>query len=138
MMPWKEKWKQILRSFMGGRHGTDQLSMALLWIGLGLYVAATLFGLSFLSLPALAIYAFSIFRVFSRNNAKRYEENRRFLQWKGNILKKKKQATTRFQNRKEYKYFKCPGCKAWLRLPRGAGVATVTCGRCRNSFTQKS
>ena len=49
-----------------------------------------------------------------------------------------RQAKNRFKNRKQYKYFRCPSCKAWLRLPRGKGVVTVTCSRCHTSFTQKS
>jgi transcription elongation factor Elf1 len=39
---------------------------------------------------------------------------------------------------KKYKYFKCPECKSWLRLPRGVGEVTVTCGKCRHAFKQKA
>ena len=48
------------------------------------------------------------------------------------------QARVRFQKRKEFKYFKCPQCKSILRLPRGVGEVTVTCGKCRHSFTHKA
>ena len=84
-----------------------------------------------------AAYVFSIFRLFSRNVEKRRAENRRYVTMMEKKSTERRQAKVRFQNRKKYKYFKCPGCKAWLRLPRGSGVVTVTCSRCHTSFTQK-
>ena len=136
-MSFWEKIKQSLRSLMAGRHGVDPLSVVLVWIGLGLYVLSAVFGVEILSLVALAIYGYTVFRMFSRNEEKRSAENRRYLGWKTRVTTNAKQARTRFKNRKQYKYFRCPNCKAWLRLPRGSGVVTVTCGRCHNSFTQK-
>jgi len=136
-MSFWEKIKQSLRGLMAGRHGVDQLSVALVWTGLGLYVISAIFGLGIVSLLSLALYGYTVFRMFSRNEEKRAAENRRYLSWKTRLTTEVKQARTRFKNRKQYKYFRCPNCKAWLRLPRGAGVVTVTCGRCHNSFTQK-
>jgi len=136
-MSFWEKIKQSFRSLMTGRHGADQLSMALVWIALAIYLLSAVLGLGILSLLSLVLYGYTIFRMFSRNNEKRSEENRRYLAWKNKITTGSKQARTRFKNRKQFKYFRCPNCKAWLKLPRGAGVVTVTCGRCHNSFTQK-
>ena len=132
-----QKMKQTFRSFMGGRYGADQLGKTLLWTGLVCYLLGSFSALRFMMLIGLAAYACSIFRIFSRNRTKRYEENRKYLTWKNKIQTKRKQAQARFRNRKQFKYFKCPGCKAWLKLPRGTGVATITCGRCKNNFTQK-
>lgn len=131
------KIKQTLRSFMNGRHGADQLNLALLWLGIGLYALGALLGLGFLTLLSAVPYAVCFFRMFSRNQVKRYEENRKYLLLKNRQTTKWKQARTRFRQRKQFKYFKCPNCRAWLKLPRGSGVVTVTCGKCQNSFTQK-
>lgn len=136
-MSFWEKIKQTFRSFMGGRHGADQLSLMLVWVGLGLSVLGTLTGIGLFALAGLAAYVYTIFRMFSRDNAKRSEENRRYTAWVARIKTKWKQARSRFRNRKTYKYFRCPSCKACLRLPRGTGIVTVTCSRCKNSFTQK-
>jgi len=136
-MTFWERIKQSLRNLMAGRQGVDQLSLALVWTGLGLYVLSALLGSGLLSLVSMAVYGYTLFRVFSRNTEKRSAENRRYLTRKNRIQTNAKQARTRFNNRKQYKYFRCPSCKAWLKLPRGAGVVTVTCGRCHNSFTQK-
>ena len=133
-----ERIKQAFRNLMAGRHGVDQLSVTLVWVGLGLYILAAVLNVGVISLLSLALYGYTIFRMFSRNEEKRAAENRRYLTWKNNWQTAARQARTRFKNRKQYRYFRCPNCKAWLKLPRGAGVVTVTCGRCHNSFTQKA
>ena len=143
-----EKIKQSLRSFMNGRNGGDKLGMALLWTGLGFYLLGSILGSfqgsgvfqaigSLLTLAGFAAYVYALFRMFSRNLEKRREENRRYESKLQRVKTQRKQAAMRFKNRKQYKYFRCPTCKSWLRLPRGTGVVTVTCSRCHNSFTQK-
>ena len=147
-MSFWQKIKQSFRNFMNGRNGVDQLSMALLWTGLLAYLLGSIVGSiqvsvvfpligMLLNLVGFAAYVFSIFRLFSRNIEKRRAENRRYVTMMEKKSTERRQAKVRFQNRKKYKYFKCPGCKAWLRLPRGSGVVTVTCSRCHTSFTQK-
>ena len=147
-MSFWEKIKQSLRSFMNGRNGGDKLGMALLWTGLGFYLLGSIVGSlqgsgvfqilgSLLTAAGFAAYVYAIFRMFSRNLEKRREENRRYENRLQQVKTKRKQASVRFKNRKQYKYFRCPTCKSWLRLPRGTGVVTVTCSRCHNSFTQK-
>ncbi len=137
-MSFWEKIKQSFRSFMAGRHGVDPFSVMLVWVGLAIYVLAAVLGSGLLSTVSLALYVYTMFRIFSRNERKRADENRRYLAMKNKVSTNIRQARVRFQNRKQYKYFRCPNCKAWLKLPRKAGVVTVTCGRCHNSFTQKS
>ena len=148
-MTFWQKIKQAFRSFMYGRNGADHLSMALLWAGLILYLLGGIVGSIAVSVifPILGIllnmlgfacYVFCIFRMFSRNVDKRRVENRRYVTLMEKKKTERRQAKVRFQNRKTYKYFKCPGCKAWLRLSRGKGVVTVTCSRCHTSFTQKA
>lgn len=147
-MTFWQKIKQTLRSMMAGRHGADQLSMALLWGGLIAYLLGSVLGAiqgfflwpllgMLFSLAGLAAYVLCIFRMFSRNNEKRSAENRRYLAMQERRRTARRQARVRYQNRKKYKYFRCPGCRAWLRVPRGTGVVTVTCSRCHTSFTQK-
>ncbi len=147
-MSFWQKIKQSFRNFMVGRNGADHLSMALLWTGLLAYLLGSIIGSirasvvfpligMLLNLVGFAAYVFSIFRLFSRNVEKRRAENRRYVTMMEKKSTERRQAKVRFQNRKKYKYFKCPGCKAWLRLPRGSGVVTVTCSRCHTSFTQK-
>lgn len=148
-MSFWQKIKQSLRSFMNGRNGADQFSMALLWTGLIAYLLGSIIGSiqgspvwavlgMVFSVVGFAAYVYCIFRMFSRNVEKRRAENRRYVTMMEKKSTERRQAKVRFQNRKKYKYFKCPGCKAWLRLSRGKGVVTVTCSRCHTSFTQKA
>jgi LSD1 subclass zinc finger protein len=137
-MSFWQKIKQTFRSIMTGRHGADKLSLALIWGGLIVYLLSAVLNSGLIGLLSLAIYVYAVFRMFSRNERKRADENRRYLAFVSGISTGFKQARNRFKNRKQYRYFRCPNCRAWLKLPRGAGVVTVTCGRCHNSFTQKA
>ena len=136
-MSFWQKTKQVFRSLLSDRYGMDPLNRMLLWFGFSLYLLGAVLGLNLLSSLGLAGYVLSLIRMLSRNHGKRQAENRRYMAWKERRETRWKQSKTRFRNRKIFTYFKCPGCRAWLKLPKGAGVVTVTCGRCQNNFTQK-
>ena len=133
-----EKIKAGFQRFMTGRRGSDELSLTLLLAGLVLSMLSGIFRSGILSLLGLALYIFSLFRMFSRNLEKRYAENAAFLKFWRDGSSKVKQFFNRLKNMKKYKYFKCPECKSWIRLPRGVGEVTVTCGKCRHAFKQKA
>ncbi len=138
MQQWWWKVKAALSRFMIGRHGVDQLSLALLYLGIALNLLALIPYLGGLTLAALAVIIFAVYRVYSKNNAKRYRENAWFLQRFGDVPRKARQLFTRLKNRRKYLYFDCPQCHAKLRLPRGAGNVTVTCGRCGHKVEKKA
>ncbi len=130
-------WQRIkdgFRNFMAGRHGSDQLSFALL-IG-GLVLSLTRIGIFYYL--GLIAYIWALFRMFSRNTAKRTAENAKFLDFTRNFKTNVSQFFVRLKNMKKFKYFRCPECKARLRLPRKVGEVTVTCGKCHHQFKQKA
>lgn len=133
-----QKFKAGLRNFMSGRNGADQLSLALLISGIILSLLSTLLRLGLLYYVGLAAYIWAIFRMFSRNVVKRREENTRFINFRQNYRSSIRQFFTRLKNIKKYRYFRCPECKARLRLPRKVGEVTVTCGKCHHQFRQKA
>lgn len=137
-MTFWQKIKQTLRSFMNGRYGGDEFSKVLMWAGLIVYLLGAFAGVGLLMLLGMALYAYTIFRIFSRNIEKRREENRRYLTFRDSLRTRRGQAQARWKNRKEYRYFRCPKCHSWLRLPRKVGEVTVTCGRCQNKFSQRA
>ena len=128
------KLRQWLRRFMEGRYGTDKLNIALLIAALVLCVLPTL--LSFfvwipllnacLTLASYVLTAVAIFRCFSRNTYKRYEENRKYLRF-----------VERLKDR-EHKYFDCPRCRQPVRVPKGKGKIAITCPKCKEKFIRKS
>ena len=136
-----EKIKFTLARFMQGRYGLDALGRFLVWAALILYVLGILIpsyvgGLfSFLGLAALI---YTLFRMFSRNTARRSAENTWFWNKTAKLRTAVSQARVRFKNRKEYKYFRCPKCHAWLKLKRGSGEGTLTCGKCKHAFKAKA
>ena len=119
-----------LRSFMEGRYGTDQLNMVILCTGLaasilsGLVRATPLDLIFWLLSYGLMIWA--VARSLSRNTYKRYQENRRFLQFFGRLRDR------------QHRYFDCPKCRQMVRVPRGKGKISITCPRCREKFIRKT
>ena len=133
-----QKIRAGLQKFMAVRRGADELSLALLIAGIVLSMLSSLFNLPVMHWLSLAIYIFALYRMLSRNLEKRYAENAAFLKlWRGKIPAVK-QSINRMKNMKKYKYFKCPECKSRIRLPRGVGEVTVTCGKCHHAFKQKA
>lgn len=137
-MSFFQKIKMSLVRFMQGRNGADNLGMFTLILGLVLSLLSSFTGSGILSLLGLALYIWTLFRMFSRNTVKRQAENRKYLDLTGNWKTKFRQFKNRLKNSKQYKYFRCPKCKAILRLTRGCGEKEVTCPRCQNQFKKKA
>ncbi len=124
--------KEKLRQIFTGRQGMDELSKLLFWAAITLFVLAVFLGGALGSLVssfALLSLILAFARAFSRNLPMREAENLLLLRW----AEKKKHAWSawkdRFHDRKEYKYFKCPACGKWLRVPRRKGKIHINC-RC--------
>ena len=118
------------RRFMAGRYGTDQLNMAILGAGLvasilSAVVSAPPFNLIFWAL-SYALMSWAIFRSLSRNTYKRYQENRKFLQF-----------FDRLKDR-DHRYYDCPKCRQVVRVPRGKGKIAITCPKCKERFVKKT
>lgn len=118
------------RRFMMGRYGTDKLNTYILGAGvivclLTMLIPWTIVDLV-LSLLSYVLLFWALFRTFSRNTYKRYQENRRFLLFLDRIKDR------------EHKYFNCPKCRQPVRVPKGKGKIAITCPKCREKFVRKS
>ena len=129
--------RNAIQRFMYGRYGNDQFGHFLIGLALVLILleALTSFGLFTLLADAAVLYA--LFRMLSRNTYKRREENAKFLK-KANPAIKWLRLQQTIRKDKEHRYFKCPNCSQYLRVPRGKGKITVTCRSCGASFQEKS
>ena len=132
------RFRAFLARLMYGRYGADQLGRATVIACLALLLLSSTTGLGVLWLLSIAGYGWAIFRMFSRNLAARRRENEVFLQKTRRARTELRQARVRFRNRKQYKYFRCPQCRARLRLTRGCGEKTVVCQSCRHTFRMKA
>ena len=123
---------------MYGRNGSDNLGRLCMWGGLAVLIAASATGIGLLTYIAFAMYFYSLFRIFSRNVEKRRQENQKYLNATASLRRDIKQRMNPLRNFRQYKYFRCPECRSYLKLPRGVGEVTVTCGKCKKQFRKKA
>lgn len=130
-----------LQKFMYGRHGPDQLSIGLFVLFLILsFVDLFIRGPVYLIIELLTVIiaVLSLWRMFSRNNQKRWDENQKFVTAMQPLTRTFQQLRSRWKDRKTYRYYHCPKCKATLRVPRGRGKICIKCPVCKNEFIKKA
>ena len=124
------KTASALRSFMSGRYGTDRLNMVILCAGLVASLLSVMISVQPMNLIlwvlSYVLMIVAICRSLSRNTYKRYQENRKFLQF-----------FDRLKDR-QHRYFDCPKCHQMVRVPRSKGKISITCPRCREKFVKKT
>lgn len=135
----KLAWKT--ERFMQGRNGQDDLARTSYFTGfvlliLSLFGSATIWG-AILNTLAFALMIYAIFRMLSRNTAKRSNENQLYLSKTEGIRTNLSQQRLRFAERKEYKFCKCK-CGTTLRFRRGQGTRDFTCPKCKAKMTVKT
>ncbi len=133
----REKFLQ----FMAGRNGNDDFNRFLLAVDMVLILLSVLFnrGVGRVLTPlALVLLGFTYFRMFSKNLMNRSDENSRYLRYREKVLCSFRIRKEQWVQRKQYKFFVCPACKATLRVPKGRGKIKIVCRKCGNSFTGKS
>ena len=98
---------------MQGRYGVDQLSKALLVIGLISILLASFFRGSlvgtFFYYVGWFLIIYCYFRMFSKNVSKRYAENQAYLAKSYKIRCFFAKQKDLFRQRKQYHIYKCPG-----------------------------
>ena len=126
MRNWLEKLNRAMARFMAGRYGMDKLNSVLLWTSVILVFVAMFMPWVMLRLGltvrSYLIMGWAVYRTFSRQTYKRYQENCRFL---------------RLMDRK-HRYFDCPRCHQTIRVPRGKGKIAITCPKCREKFIKRT
>ena len=127
----------FLRKLMYGRYGSDHLSFFLLFLYVVLIFISALPHMAWISWVALAVLLWDLFRMFSRRIDRRRAENARFLSLFGPVIRWFKMRRTIHRD-KDHRYFICPNCGQYLRVPRGKGKITVNCRNCGASFEERS
>lgn len=130
-------FRNAIQRFMYGRYGVDQLGRALTWVGLGLLLISVLTDSAVANGLSIAVYAIVLFRMLSRNYAARRRENERYLRHTAPATRRLRLWRNMLRD-KEHRYFKCPGCKQYLRVPKGKGKICITCRRCGHTFNKES
>ena len=133
--------RQKLMQFMIGRNGNDELNRFLLAADMVLILLSVIFGRGIgrvLSPIALVLLGFTYYRMLSRDLIRRSDENARYFRIKERVLSVLRVRKEQWVQRKDYKFFVCPACKATLRVPKGRGKIKIVCRKCGNSFMGKS
>ena len=127
----------FLQRFMYGRYGVDHLSFALLFGYFILNCVRSLTHIRPFSWAAWVLLLVAALRILSRNISRRRQENTRFLNLVLPVVRWVKMRVT-IHSDKEHRYFRCPNCGRYLRVPRGKGRINITCRSCGASFEAKS
>lgn len=130
-----------LRKVMTGRYGVDEFSRFLNTTAMLSLVLSVLFnnGLSvFFLLLSFGSLIWNYIRMFSRNTYKRRAENNAYLTIRYNLTRKVSGLKQRLQQKKYYRFYKCPKCGITTRVPKGKGKIRITCPKCGESFVRKS
>lgn len=128
---------QKIKEFMYGRYGVDNLGFALAVIGFCFNVIYVFSRFRIIYLISLVFFAVAIFRALSKNCEKRRNENQKFLLLWYKLKNFWVGIKADFEERKNYRHFKCPNCKQKIRIPKGRGRVEVCCPKCGNRFIKK-
>ena len=136
MKRWLQGLGEKMQAWMYGRYGYDELSQflsitALVFIFISAFVPL-------LNPIALILLIWSMFRSFSRNLEKRQKEREVYLKYTGKVKQSFKRRKNMWRDRKTHRYYKCPNCKSWLRVPKGKGQIEITCPVCKGKITRKT
>ena len=131
------KWAGKIQKFFYGRNGFDDLAKLFLILSVivflvyGFWPKDQWFIKLMLSLISYALMIYAYFRIFSKKIYKRVQENKRYL---GFVSINK----AKWKHRKTHKFYRCPKCKTWLRVPKGKGKITITCVKCATKIDKKT
>ena len=127
--------------FMQGRYGMDSLNGFILVLSFVIWTV-NIFVFNRLAhyiimVVQLLLVALFIFRMLSRNVTMRSAENRRFQKVYEPVKNWVQLTYKRIRDRKDYRYLKCPVCKAQLRVKNIKGRHNVRCPKCRSECEKK-
>ena len=135
--------KNWFRNFMAGRYGSDNFGRFLCIIACLLLLVSIIIGGSTIAGMilwgiAVVVLVYAYFRMFSRKVNKRFAENYRYLKIRNGFTGFFKKRANRIKQSKTHRFFKCPNCKATVRVPKGKGKIKITCPKCGEKFIKKT
>ena len=127
--------------FMQGRYGMDTLNGFILALSFVIWTV-NIFVFNRLAhyiimVVQLLLVALFIFRMLSRNITMRSAENRKFQRVYEPVKNRVQLTYKRIRDHKDYRYIKCPVCKAQLRVKNIRGRHNVRCPKCKSEFEKK-
>ena len=130
--------RNFLSRFMVGRYGPDHLNVAMIVASLALQILYGIFRFQALVMVSYIIIALAIFRILSKNIAKRRAENDKFIKHWWPLRTRISRSWANMKHGKTYKFIKCRGCSNTLRVPKGKGKLQITCPKCGERFIKRT
>lgn len=156
-----DRFRYKFIQFMQGRYGADKFGQFLSGVILVLIVLEMFLRVPALWWISLLLLIYMYFRMFSRNIAKRYQENQKYLEltaklrssgfgrsmgsffqrlgasirsfsYKADCRREEKRRNAGFH------IYKCPQCGQKIRIPKGKGKIMVRCPKCGKEFKKRS
>ena len=135
-----QRFNYDLQRHMQGRYGFDEFSRFLSIAALVLVLLFSFLHFTLLYLIAFALLIWAWVRSFSRNIYKRQVERNKYLDMRNKAMQKFRLYKNMWRDRKTHKYYKCPDCKAVVRIAKpGKGKKIkICCPKCGNNFEKRT
>ena len=122
---------------MYGRYGNDSLNQFLIVLWFAEAIVNIFLHSLILYLLGTVLCVIVIFRMFSKNIVKRRRENAAWYHFSQKMRSSYQLLKVRIRDRKIARFFKCPRCKAPIRMPRKIGKFNIRCTKCGHSFQKE-
>ena len=122
---------------MTGRYGNDSFNRFLIAVWVVLLVIGFFVRSPWWYLPEFVLCFVIFFRMLSRNVVRRRLENTAYYHFTQRISKRFRHVFVRIRDRKTSRFFRCPQCRAEIRMPRKVGKFRIHCPKCGNSFVKE-
>ena len=143
-------FRNWMARYMIGRYGNDELNRFLLILSAILIVIGIFVPRHILNVLVVICLILVYCRMFSRNIAKRQQENMKYLELKakitggrgrsGGAAARANRAGSGFGKKQKpapgKRMFICPHCKGSLQVPVGAGRIRIKCPHCGSEFEE--
>ncbi len=156
-----DRFRYKFIQFMQGRYGADKFGQFLSGVILVLIVLEMFLRMPVLWWISLLLLVYMYFRMFSRNIAKRYQENQKYLEITAKLRSsgfgrsvgaffgklgaqirglsyKAAYASEQRKKNAGFHIYKCPQCGQKIRIPKGKGKIMVRCPKCGKEFKKRS
>lgn len=126
-----KKLKEKMNNFLKGRYGVDEVGKTIFVISIVAYLLGTILQNAIIATLGIMGFIIEFFRMLSKQSWERSEENRKYLEfirlWK-----------LKYENRKEFRIYRCKRCGRYIRVPKGKGKIQVTCTKCGDKTIRRT
>ena len=134
--------------FMQGRYGAygpDRLNRALNFAAIALVIVSLFVHSAILNAVTLALIAFPLYRMLSRNHMARQRESEAYARIVNkaapsvrgvakSVRRRAKDAARRVRYFRTHRFYNCTGCGRRLRVPKVRGRLQISCPKCGATF----